>query len=203
MWPPFASYSVTHPLRINKVVDCGLWNVVPLLFNGCAKLLDIGENWSTLLYKLCTDRALSCWNMRWLWRMNGKTMGLRISSRYLCAFKLPLIKCPTATMGHSVHNDDISKPLAHTSPYMLSAIYLVQLKLGFIHKEHTSPACQWPSKLSICTLKSVNLTALNCSQVKTLVRTTSTQMRIIQLHRYYFWWYRTVSFLTISQYNLC
>ena len=30
----------------------------------------------------------------WWWRkMNGTTMGLRISSRYLCAFKLPSIKC--------------------------------------------------------------------------------------------------------------
>uniref|UniRef100_A0AAZ3NWV6 Deacetylase sirtuin-type domain-containing protein n=1 Tax=Oncorhynchus tshawytscha TaxID=74940 RepID=A0AAZ3NWV6_ONCTS len=31
-------------------VDCSLWNVVPLLFNGCAKLLDIGGNWNTLSY---------------------------------------------------------------------------------------------------------------------------------------------------------
>jgi hypothetical protein len=45
-------------------------------------------------------------------------------------------------MGHSVHNVDISK-------------------LGFIHEEHTSPACQWPSEVSICLLKSV--TMLNCS----------------------------------------
>ncbi len=37
-------------------------------------------------------RALSCCNMRWWSWMNGTTMGLRISSRYLCAFKMPSIK---------------------------------------------------------------------------------------------------------------
>jgi hypothetical protein len=44
---------------------------------------------------------------------------------------------PTITMRHSVHNVDISKPLAH-----MPTICPVQLKLGFIHEEHTSPACQ-------------------------------------------------------------
>ncbi len=38
-------------------------------------------------------RALSCCNMRWWSWMNGTTMGLRISSRYLCAFKMASIKC--------------------------------------------------------------------------------------------------------------
>ncbi len=39
----------TSPLhRVDQVVDCGLWNVDPLLFNGCAKLLDIGRKWNTL-----------------------------------------------------------------------------------------------------------------------------------------------------------
>ena len=60
------------------------------------------------------------------------------------------------------------------TPYTLSAICLIQLKLGFIPEEHPSPACQWPSKVSICPLKSI--TMQNCSQVKTLVRTTSIQM---------------------------
>ncbi len=36
--------------RVDQVVDCGLWNVGPLLFNGGAKLLDIVRNWNTLLY---------------------------------------------------------------------------------------------------------------------------------------------------------
>ena len=38
---------------VDQVVDCGLWNVGPLLFNGCAKLLDIGRNWSMLSYTYC------------------------------------------------------------------------------------------------------------------------------------------------------
>ncbi len=38
-------------------------------------------------------RAFSCCNMRWWSWMNGTTMGLRISSRYHCAFKMPSIKC--------------------------------------------------------------------------------------------------------------
>ena len=33
---------------------------------------------------------------------------------------------PTATMGHSIHNVDISKPLTHTTPHTLSAIYTKQ-----------------------------------------------------------------------------
>ncbi len=37
--------------------------------------------------------ALLCCNIRWWSWMNGTTMGLRISSRYLCAFKMPSIKC--------------------------------------------------------------------------------------------------------------
>ncbi len=36
--------------RVDQVVDCGLWNVGPLLFNSCPKLLDIGRNWNTLSY---------------------------------------------------------------------------------------------------------------------------------------------------------
>jgi hypothetical protein len=36
--------------RVDHSVDCGLWNAAPLLFNGCAKLLDIGWNWNTLSY---------------------------------------------------------------------------------------------------------------------------------------------------------
>jgi hypothetical protein len=50
VWPPFASCSATSPHRVDPAVDSGLWNVVPLLFNGCAKMLDIGGNFNILSY---------------------------------------------------------------------------------------------------------------------------------------------------------
>ena len=105
-----------------------------------------------------------------------------INKMQLCSLSVVyacLYHNPTATMGHSVHNVDISKPLAHTMPSMLSAICPVLLKPVFIHEEHTSPACQRPLKICICPMKL--LTTPNCSQVKTLVRTTSTQMSFLEM----------------------
>ncbi len=109
-------------------------------------------------------RALSCCNMRWWSWMNGTTMGCGISSRYLCIQKAinKMHLCslsityacsyhnPTAIMGHSIHNFDISKPLTHTTPYTLSAICPIQWKPGFIREENTSPKCQTPSNVSVC-----------------------------------------------------
>ncbi len=60
-----------------------------------------------------------------------------INKMHLCSLSITYA-CPyhnpTATMGHSIHNVDIRKPLTHTTPYTLSAIYPVQWKPGFILK---------------------------------------------------------------------
>ena len=48
-----------------------------------------------------------------------------INKMHLCSLSITYA-CPyhnpTATMGHSIHNVDISKPLTHTTPHTLSAI---------------------------------------------------------------------------------
>ncbi len=90
-----------------------------------------------------------------------------LSITYTCPYHNP-----TATMGHSIHNVDIHKPLTHTTPYMLSAICPVQWKPGFICEENTSPKWQMPLNVSICSLESVTKT--NCCQ--TPMRMTSMQM---------------------------
>ncbi len=81
-----------------------------------------------------------------LWIQNA------MNKMYLCSLSITYV-CPyhnpTATMGHSIHNVDISKPLPYTTPYALSAICPVQWKSGLIHEENTSPKCQTPSTVSI------------------------------------------------------
>jgi hypothetical protein len=70
-------------------------------------LLDIGGNWKMLLlcFQIAIDKMLFC----------------LLSIAYACPYLNP-----TATMGHSVHNVDNSKLLAHAIPYTLSAICPVQ-----------------------------------------------------------------------------
>ncbi len=54
--------------RVDQVVDCGLWDVDPLLFTGCAKLLDIGRNWNMLSYAAIQSipNMLNGWHVRWV-----------------------------------------------------------------------------------------------------------------------------------------
>ncbi len=208
--------------KVDQVVDCGLWNVGPLFFNCCAKVLDIGRNWNTLSYTPIQSipNMLNGWHVWWVcwpcknwdvfsfqelctdpcnigpsiimlqhkvmvveeWHNNGPqdlvTVSLCIQNGinkiHLCSLSITYA-CPyhnpTATMGHSIHNVDISKPLTHTT---LSAICPGQKKPGFIREENTSPKWQMPSNVRSCPLKSVTMT--NCSQVETPMRTTSMQM---------------------------
>ncbi len=64
------------------------------------------------------------------WHNNGPQDLVTVSlCMHLCSLSITYV-CPyhnpTATMGHSIHNVDISKPLTHTTPYMLSVICTVQ-----------------------------------------------------------------------------
>ena len=97
---------------------------------------------------------------------------------------------PPQTMGHSIHNVDISKPLTHTTPHKLSAICPEQWKPGFIREDNTSPTCQTPSHVRIRTLKSVM--TMICSQVETPMRTTSMQMSFPEMVSDSLWQYSLV-----------
>lgn len=113
----------------------------------------------------------------------GMTAGLLISSWNLCAFKLPLIKCicgnhayimPAHTMtpshhGAHVHKADISKQLAHGTLYV-----------------HLPSARRSDSSTKRTLLQSArhhqrspfahSVTIINCCLIKTLVKTSSTQI---------------------------
>ncbi len=88
-----------------------------------------------------------------------------INKIHLCSFSItytcPYHK-PTASMGHSIHNVDICKPLTHTTPVCHLPC---TVKTGIhLWRVNTSPKCQTPSNVSICPLNSVTTT--NCSQVE-------------------------------------
>ncbi len=131
VWPPFASRSATHLLRIELIrlliVACGMsvfsssmavrscWILAGtgtrcrIRQSRASQTCSMGDMSSEYVLHARTGmfsasrncvqilstcgRALSWCNIRWWLWMNGTTMGLRISSRYLCAFKMLSIKC--------------------------------------------------------------------------------------------------------------
>ncbi len=86
------------------------------------------------------------WHNNWPWNLVTVSLCIQnaINKMHLCSLSITYA-CPyhnpTATMGHSIHSTDISKPLSHTTPYTLSAIWPVQWKPRFIREEKTSPKC--------------------------------------------------------------
>ncbi len=161
VWPPFASRSATHLLRIELIrlliVACGMlvhsssmavrsfWilagtgtrcrmrrsrasqtcsmgdmsgeyagHVRTRMFSASRNCVQILATWG---------RALSCCNTWWWSWMNGTTMGLSISSQYLCVFKTPSIKCtcvrfPQHTTAHTI----TPPPLCCANPRLFGAL---------------------------------------------------------------------------------
>ncbi len=154
--------SLSH--KVDQVVDC-LWNVGPLLLNGCAKLLDIGRNWNTLSY----TPIQSIPDMLNGWHAMGEYAGHARTGMF--SFSRNCIQI-LATWGRALSCCNMRWWSWMNSTSMGPST--VKFKPGFIREENTSPKCQTPSIVSICPLKLFTMT--NCSQVETPMRTTSMQM---------------------------
>jgi hypothetical protein len=59
---------IRESVNLNKSIDYGLWNVVPLTFNGCVKLLDIGGNWNLYSSIQSIPNMLNGWHVWWVWK---------------------------------------------------------------------------------------------------------------------------------------
>ncbi len=156
---------VTCPVSMLAMQELGCFQLPGIVYRSLQYEVMVVDEWHNngprdlVTVSLCTQNA--------------------INKMHLCSFSITYA-CqyhnPTATMGHSIHTVDVSKPLTHTTPYTLSVIYPVQWKPGFICEENTSPKCQTLSNVSICPLKLVTTT--NCSQVETPMWTTRMQMSL-------------------------
>ncbi len=196
-WPPFASRSATHLLRIEMIrlfiVACGMllhsssmavrssWILAGTGTHCCIRrsrasqtcsMGDMSGEYACHVRSGMFSASRNCvqilCNMGPCiimlqhevmvvdeWHNNGPqdliTVSLciqnAINKMHLCSLSITYACTyhnPTATMGHSIHNVETSKPLTHTIPYTLSAIFPVQCKPGFNHEENTSPKCQMP-----------------------------------------------------------
>ncbi len=148
------------------------------------------KNWDVFSFQeLCTDlcNMVSCIIMLQHevivvdeWHNNGPqdlvTVSLciknTINKMHLCSLSItyacPYYK-PTATMGHSIHNIDISKPLTHTTPYTLSAIFPVQWKPGIICAFRLRPRWGW----SVCRWASLRQFLTICDEILWLLQQLS------------------------------
>ncbi len=171
MLPPFASRSATRVLRIELIklliMACGmLVHFSSMAVRSCWILEGTGTR-----CRIRRSRASQTWSMG---DMSGEYAGHARTGRFsasrnrslqhgavhyhaascmLCSLSITYACSyhnPTATMGQSIHNVDINKPLTHTMPHTLSAICPVQWKPGFIREENSSPKSQTPSNVSIC-----------------------------------------------------
>ncbi len=130
----------TSPLqRVDQVVDCGLWNVGPLLFNGSAKLLDIGRNLNMLSYTPIQSipNMLNGWHVRWVcWPCKNWDV---FSFQELCTDPCNMGPC-IIMLQHEVmvvdewHNNGPQDLVMNTSPVFV--VHNIRLPIPLPHRHH-------------------------------------------------------------------
>jgi hypothetical protein len=130
-----------------------------------------GRTWTFSVSRYCVQilatrgSALSWW---W-WRMNATRMGLRIASRYLCAFKLSSIKCNLFFQWNIEPSLNIAVTLHNLQCYVIIMYNSVKLITIFVRKKwssHSSQRARQPKLLHIAWLLAHNARKVTIFLVK-------------------------------------
>ena len=85
---------------VDQAVDCGLWNVIPLLSMAVWSCWILSGNWNKLLYTSIQSiqNMLNGWHVWWAWRNMEELGYFQLSFRTLISPAIALVYIPAVSM---------------------------------------------------------------------------------------------------------
>jgi hypothetical protein len=122
VWPPFVTCRATHLLwhRVHQAVDCGLWNVVPLLWS-CWILAGTGTHCLTLRSR-ASQTCSMWWHISWGNGRTGKCSAFRNCVQILTSWGPCIIILKHEVMADDEWHDNGLQDLVTVYPCIQNAI---------------------------------------------------------------------------------